>query len=123
MLFPPLLAAAALAQAPAPLVLFFDSSGAEIRREWQPVLEAAAERARSGQRLLVVGHSDTSGSAAANRRVAAKRAQAVADALIALGVPAQALTTASAGEEQLLVPTAEGVREIQNRRVVITAAP
>lgn len=124
MLLSSLFAATAFAQASVPpLMLFFDSSEAEIRSEWQPVLDAAATRARSGERLLLVGHSDTPGSAEANRRLARKRAEAVASALVARGVPASALTVSAAGEEQLLIPTAEGVREIQNRRVVITTAP
>lgn len=106
-----------------PLHLFFDSGEAEIRREWNPVIEQAAGLAKGGRRLLIVGHSDTPGSAAANRRVAQRRAETVAAALVAVGVPATSLELRSAGESQLLVPTAEGVREIQNRRVAITPLP
>ena len=44
---------------------------------------------------------------------------AVKDALVREGVPAQAITVIGRGESQLLVPTADGVREPQNRRVEI----
>ena len=117
------LLAAVQAPSPAPLMIFFDSGEAEIRREWEPVVRQAAALASGGQRLLIVGHSDTPGSAAVNRRVGLERARAVAAALTAQGVPASSLDLRSAGEEQLLVPTAEGVREIQNRRVALTVAP
>jgi outer membrane protein OmpA-like peptidoglycan-associated protein len=85
------------------------------------VLEQAEALAKGGRRLLIVGHSDTPGSAATNRRIAGERARAVASALVARGIAPASLETGSAGEEQLLVPTAEGVREVQNRRVTIRA--
>lgn len=117
------LAAAAITQAPAapaPMMIFFDSGKREIRREWEPVIEEAAKQALAGTRLQVTGHSDRSGSAGVNRRGALERAQVVADALVARGVPRSALSVASEGEESPFVPTEDGVREIQNRRVDIT---
>jgi outer membrane protein OmpA-like peptidoglycan-associated protein len=107
------------ADASCPGLVFFDSGETEIRREWQPVLDAAAAEVRSGGRLVVTGHSDTPGSVAVNRRLAKARAEAVAAALVARGIPRLAIETRSAGETQPLVPTAEGVREIHNRRVSI----
>jgi outer membrane protein OmpA-like peptidoglycan-associated protein len=35
------------------------------------------------------------------------------------GIPGNAISVASFGEEQPLVPTEDGVREVQNRRVTI----
>jgi hypothetical protein len=43
----------------------------------------------------------------------------VAEELTRLGVPSGAITTASRGEHDLLVPTGDEVREPRNRRVVI----
>lgn len=111
------------ATTPAPLMIFFDSGESEIRRDWEPVLDQAATLAKSGQRLLVTGHSDTSGSSATNLRMARQRATTVVQALIARGVPASSLQESASGEANLMVPTADGVREIQNRRVDIQPQP
>lgn len=100
-------------------LIFFDSGEAEIRREWRSVLDSAAASARSGGKLVVTGHSDTPGSVAVNLRKARERAQAVAAALVERRVPVSAIEVRAAGESEPLVPTAEGVREIHNRRVTI----
>ena len=116
------LAAIALAQAPtapAPMMIFFDSGGTEIRREWEPVLDEAAKAAAAGTRLRLTGHTDRPGSDAVNRRMSLKRAQIVADALVARGVSRAALTIEGDGEAAPFIATADGVREIQNRRVDI----
>lgn len=101
------------------MMIFFDSGGREIRREWEPVLDEAVKAAAGGTRLRVTGHSDRPGSTAVNRRFALARAQVVAEALVARGVPRTSLTIESEGEDNPFVPTADGVREIQNRRVDI----
>jgi outer membrane protein OmpA-like peptidoglycan-associated protein len=101
------------------MMIFFDSGASEIRREWEPVLEEAAKAAAAGTRLQVTGHSDRPGSPAVNRRTALRRAQVVADALVARGAPRTALDVTTEGEDTPFVPTADGVREIQNRRVEI----
>lgn len=117
-----LLTAAAAAQAPAapaPMMIFFDSGGYEIRREWETVLDEAAKAAAGGRRLRITGHSDRSGSDAVNQRAAQRRADVVADALIARGVSRAALSVGNEGESNPFIATADGVREIQNRRVDI----
>jgi OOP family OmpA-OmpF porin len=114
----------ALAQqppAPAPLMLFFDWGKPDIRSDDQSVLDqaAAAWRARPGSRLKLSGHTDRSGSAAFNLAASRRRAEMVRDELVKRGVPRNAMRVASFGEVQPLVPTEDGVREVQNRRVVI----
>ena len=49
------------------MMIFFDSGGTEIRREWEPVLDEAAKAAAAGTRLRVTGHTDRPGSDAVNR--------------------------------------------------------
>jgi outer membrane protein OmpA-like peptidoglycan-associated protein len=120
------LAAIASVQSPAAppaLMIFFDSGKHEIRSEWEPVLDDAAKAAMTGARLRVIGHSDRPGSEAVNRRTALERARIVAEALRARGVSPAALLIETEGEANPLVPTADGVREIQNRRVDIIVAP
>jgi OOP family OmpA-OmpF porin len=70
--------------------------------------------------LVVVGHSDLAGSDEFNDRLSMRRAQAVAAFLIKEGIPAQQIETAGRGKREPLVPTANGVANPMNRRVVIT---
>ncbi|SKA31105.1 OmpA family protein, partial [Enhydrobacter aerosaccus] len=60
-----------------------------------------------------------SGPESYNMALSLRRANAVKDALVRNGVPATAISVVGKGEQGLLVPTADGVREPQNRRVVI----
>ena len=108
-----------------PVLVFFDWGKPEIGSDAAGTLDAVAGDARAApaRRLRVAGHSDRSGSAAGNRRSASKRAAAVADYLAGRGVPRSAITIASFGETQPLIPTADGVREPQNRRVEIGFLP
>lgn len=115
--------AVALADGQCPRLIFFDSGKAEIRREWEAVLDEAAGTARTGRRLIVTGNSDREGGAAVNRRMARLRAETVATALRSRGVAAADIVVRAEGEDQPLIATPDGVREIQNRRVSITFAP
>ena len=60
--------------------------------------------------ISVIGHTDTSGSSGHNQRLSERRADAVQAALIEEGVPAGSIVTLGRGQEDLLVPTADGVR-------------
>ncbi len=69
--------------------------------------------------LAVTGHTDTVGTAAYNQALSERRATSVKAALVADGVAAGEITTIGVGKTGLLVPTADGVREPQNRRAEI----
>jgi hypothetical protein len=86
------------------------------------VLEQARDafKAKQATRVTATGHTDTTGTEAYNMALSLRRANAVKDALVKLGVPAAAITTVGRGEAGLLVQTGDGVREPQNRRVEIT---
>ena len=107
--------------APSSFMVFFDWGKGEIRGDDAAVLDKVAEayRANPSIRVKLSGHSDRSGSAATNRRTALARAETIRAELVRRGVPRNAISVASFGEEQPLVPTEDGVREVQNRRVVI----
>ena len=70
-------------------------------------------------RVGVHGHADASEAARGNDEVATRRARAVADFLIAHGVPRTHVTYRGLGAGNPLVPTGSGVAEPQNRRVEI----
>lgn len=99
-------------------LVFFDWGGSEISRDSAATLDAFAA-ANGGAPILITGHSDRSGPAGANRRASLERARMVADYLASKGVPRSAMAVSGVGEEAPLIPTADGVREVQNRRVEI----
>ena len=74
---------------------------------------------QNARRFEVIGYTDTAGSAAYNRRLSQRRAEAVTDALVAQGVSRDSIDVQWHGEDELPVPTADGVAEAENRRVSI----
>jgi hypothetical protein len=81
---------------------------------------AAAYKSSGNARISAIGNTDTSGPPDYNMALSMRRAEAVKAALIQNGVPAASIETVGRGESSLLVQTADGVREPQNRRVEIT---
>jgi hypothetical protein len=123
-----LLAPAAYAQEPLSgeiepgrFLIYFNTDQATLGAGAAQVVAAAAQQFQEtgAAQIEVIGHTDTVGSAAYNLELSQRRAESVANELIALGVPATAVATVGRGEEDLLVPTADGVDEPRNRRVEI----
>jgi OOP family OmpA-OmpF porin len=108
-----------------PFLLFFDWGKPDVTGDAAAVIDqaAAAYRQRPGERLLIAGHTDRSGSVSYNRLASRRRAEAVRDELARRGVPASEMSVVAYGEEQPIVPTEDGVREVQNRRVEIRLEP
>jgi outer membrane protein OmpA-like peptidoglycan-associated protein len=102
-------------------LVFFDWDRADLTDRARQIIAAAAEASQHVQvtRIEVDGHTDRSGTAAYNQALSLRRAQTVAGELVRLGVPREAITIEGFGETRPLVPTADGVREPQNRRVEI----
>lgn len=107
---------------PGPFLVFFDWDKSLITAEASSILDRAAEQfAATGQaNVALAGHADTSGTAEYNLRLSQRRADSVKAYLAGKGVPEAAMVTEAFGETRLLVETADGVREPQNRRVEIT---
>jgi len=101
--------------------VFFDFNKSDITAAAAKVIKAAADTAKSGQlvHIAVTGHTDTVGSAAYNQGLSERRAAAVKKQLVADGLSAGEIITLGVGKAGLLVPTADGVREAQNRRAEI----
>ena len=112
------------APAPAPArtyLVFFDWDKADLTARAKQIIAEAAQNASRVQltRIEVNGYTDTSGTAAYNQKLSIQRAQNVAAELVRDGVPQNEIVTQGFGDTHLLVPTAAGVREPQNRRVEI----
>ncbi|MBC7770544.1 MAG: outer membrane beta-barrel protein [Phycisphaerales bacterium] len=103
-------------------VVYFEWDRSNLNQAALETIDAAVNRARecnvSG--VVVVGHTDTSGSPAYNEALSERRASVVRDALVARGLAAGALTTQARGETDLARPTNDGVREPLNRRTAVT---
>ncbi|MCR9176342.1 MAG: OmpA family protein [Alphaproteobacteria bacterium] len=70
--------------------------------------------------VMIVGHTDTAGPAAYNLSLSDRRARTVAKAMEDAGVPDVRVMVQGVGEDDLAVPTADGVPNHANRRVTIT---
>ncbi|WP_424814451.1 OmpA family protein [Roseococcus sp. YIM B11640] len=114
----------AVAPAPAPartFLVFFDWDRYDLTDRARQIISEAANNYRTvgSTRIEVSGHADRTGTHAYNQRLSERRASAVAAELVRQGVPQGAITTQGFSFDRPLVPTAQGVREPQNRRVEI----
>ncbi len=102
-------------------LVFFDFDQSNLTADAQAIVAAAAEAAERGAvaRIVATGHADTSGPADYNTGLSQRRADAVRAELVRLGIGDGDIATRALGETDPLVPTPDGVREPQNRRVEI----
>lgn len=117
-----LLPAAALArQAEEPVLVYFSWDSSEISDHERPKLDAlvAALAKRRYREVVVEGHSDRSVSPDYAFVLSDRMAQAVRDRLVDSGVDCAKVAARGLGAGIPRVETAQGVREVQNRRVEI----
>jgi OmpA-OmpF porin, OOP family len=102
-------------------IVYFPFDQYILTPEAQSVVQEAANYSTAGHatKVTVVGYTDTSGSAAYNIRLSERRAKAVADALVGMGVAQTALSVDWKGKTNLAVQTADGVKEPLNRRSTV----
>jgi iron complex outermembrane receptor protein len=112
-----------VAPAPAPksYLVFFDFNKSDLTPQAVSIVDTAAANAGPAKvtKLEVTGHTDTVGSDAYNMRLSRRRAESVAAELEKRGIPSSEIEIVAKGKRDLLVPTADGVKEPQNRRVQI----
>ena len=72
---------------------------------------------------MLAGYADRSGKPAYNQGLSERRNASVQEYLTARGIPGDVISSQGFGENNNRVPTADGVRELQNRRVEITYGP
>ena len=97
----------------------FDFNKSIIKPEYQDVIKKLVEATQNNKniKVSVVGHTDTAGSKSYNYALGGRRAEAVQKMLIKYGIPSSQIVAVSAGEEDLKVPTPDGVPNAENRRV------
>ena len=101
-------------------VVYFPTGSADIPSDGLDMIRSMADEARQGtQKIEVTGYTDTAGPAAFNEQLSHRRAEAVADEFTAQGLRRELLIVRWHGEDQLPVPTDDGVPNQENRRVAI----
>ncbi|MGR3291257.1 MAG: OmpA family protein [Paracoccaceae bacterium] len=108
---------------PQDILFAFDST--VLRNTLRGDLAALADHLQRypGSSVDVVGHTDNTGSAAYNRDLSARRANAVAAVLIANGVSGARIRSIGMGEDQPLASNLTVSGRAQNRRVEIIIRP
>ncbi len=98
--------------------VFFDFDRYDLKPEGRSTVEALAAWLNSfpAVTLTLEGHADERGTREYNLALGERRANAVKDYLIALGINAGRLTTISYGEERPAVPGSYEEAWAQNRR-------
>jgi iron complex outermembrane receptor protein len=111
----------AVAPAPRSYLVFFDFNKSDLTAQAKDIVDTAAHNAGPAKvtQLTVTGHTDTVGSDAYNMRLSRRRAESVAAQLEKDGIASSEIEIVAKGKRDLLVPTGDGVREPQNRRVQI----
>jgi iron complex outermembrane receptor protein len=106
---------------PKSYLVFFDFNKSDLTPQAVSIVGQAAANAGPAKvtQLTVTGHTDTVGSDAYNMRLSRRRAESVAAQLEKDGIPSSEIQIVAKGKRDLLVPTADGVKEPQNRRVQI----
>lgn len=101
---------------------YFDTDSARLNAASRDVARYMLKNCRSigSQKIRLSGHTDTVGSAPHNSELSLRRAEAIKQALVGMGVPAENISTVGLGASQLAIQTGDGVNELRNRRVVFT---
>jgi outer membrane protein OmpA-like peptidoglycan-associated protein len=98
----------------------FATDSSEIMPDSMALLEEIADVLNSHQEISsieVQGHTDNTGTQPHNLRLSQERAQAVADALIKLGVDPMRLTAKGYGQQKPILPNTSEANRARNRRV------
>lgn len=119
-LAPPPPAPAAIAPQRQTFIVFFEFDKSSLTADGKRVVDEAASAFKSGKSsVAIAGYTDLAGTQQYNLALSKRRADTVKAALVRDGVPAAAIAESWHGKENPRVPTADGVREPQNRRVEI----
>jgi len=105
--------------------VFFDFDKLDVTAEAATILNNAVTAFANCATVSVMlaGHTDRSGSFKYNMGLAERRNASVNSYLTGRGIPASRISGEAFGESQPRVPTADGVREAQNRRVQVSYGP
>jgi outer membrane protein OmpA-like peptidoglycan-associated protein len=110
---------------PAPYVhdytVFFDFDRSTLTPEARDIVAKAVETAKTHGpvHITITGHTDTVGSRRYNQALSERRANAVRNEMVRMGMNSAEISTMGRSFDDPLIPTGPGVREPQNRRATI----
>lgn len=101
-------------------VVYFNSGSADLaRQQLDKVMDAAVTAKGRSLKLLVSGHTDTTGTGERNSILSEERAEAVKKLLLSAGIEDDQIVTSAHGTAQPAVTTGPDSPEFKNRRVEI----
>ena len=110
---------------PGPFIVFFEWDKSDITPEAASILDNAVTQYQNcgNAQVMLAGHADKSGSASYNVGLSQRRNAAVRGYLTSRSIPDTVIASEAFGEARPRVDTADGVREVQNRRVEVMYGP
>lgn len=101
--------------------LAFDSGQAELKPDARAHMQKLVQfvQSKPAKHIRIEGHTDSVGSAAANRALSLQRAKSVRQALVASGVAANRISVVGAGAANPVASNASASGRARNRRVVV----
>ena len=102
-----------------PFLVFFDFGKSELDQKSAEVIAEAVHVAKLNgfKAITITGHTDT--AEPDSQALSLARATAAKAEMVREGLSPDTISVVGKGSEDLLVPNAPGVREPQNRRIVI----
>ncbi len=99
----------------------FDFDSAKIKPEFLPKIKEVVEflKANPAYKAEIQGHTDSIGSAAYNKKLSLKRAKAVYEVMVKMGIDPNRLTYAGYGEERPIADNSTREGRAKNRRVEV----
>jgi OmpA-OmpF porin, OOP family len=106
---------------PRQFIVFFGFNKYNLTSEATRVISEAVNAAKEtgSATIVITGHTDTVGSPIYNDRLSLRRSNAVKAEMVRQGVSTSSISASGRGETELLVQTADAVKEPQNRRATI----
>ena len=110
-----------MALGPRTFIVFFGNDSAALSKEANRILDAVKKYAKKKKKAKIVltGHTDTSGDPKYNEGLALRRSNSVWSGLVDRGLKTKNMKVFAKGETDPLISTGDSVKEPQNRRVHI----